>query len=89
MAQPFGGHPRLGEYMRWAAEQGCSCQTGVDPDENKPFVLINNPNGGGRAVIAGMDQSDYLSPAEVSRLDRRLGLQSPFAKLPEASSGAP
>ncbi|MEO1018525.1 MAG: hypothetical protein AAFY56_12660 [Pseudomonadota bacterium] len=32
-------------------------------------------------IVVGVAQDDYLLPLSVGNLDRRLGLNSPFAKL--------
>jgi hypothetical protein len=81
MAFPFGGHPTFDEYIDWAQRQGCTIEAGIDSAESIPLVKITAPNG--RWVVeAGMKRFDRLSPATVGRLDRRLGLSSPWVGGP-------
>jgi hypothetical protein len=84
-AAPFGGHPTLGEYMRWATdEHGCTVQSGYARDENGVMVCvtrIETPSGSW-VVETGTEQWEYLAPTTVGRFDRRLGLESPFASMP-------
>ena len=82
MAQPFGNHPTLGEYLAWAREQGCSVQWGVNPATGQSVTRIVSPDGK-RWVIAesGMPQSERLLPTTIARFDRRLGLKSPWFSI--------
>lgn len=78
MAAPFGGHPTLGKYMAWAANEGCRCQSGYI--DNTSMIKIASQDSSKSVIILDMNQSEYLTPSYVSYLDRRLGLNSPFPK---------
>lgn len=82
MAFPFGGHPRFNEYLEWARiEMGCTYRSGFGRLGGKveTFVTIENPSNG-RHAIEFMPIEEYLTPSTVAKLDRRLGLESPFPK---------
>lgn len=81
MAFPFGGHPTFGTYLQWAVEQGCKVQTGVDTQHSVRVTKIIAPSGKW-VVEAGTLPNDYLTPTVVGRLDRRLGLISPWFGAP-------
>lgn len=84
MSFPFGGHPTLGEYLRWAERAGCSVSSGVVSDPaGRPstVVVVTNPKGG-HVIIVGKPESERLAPAIVSNYDRRLGLNSGFPTAP-------
>lgn len=83
-AAPFGGHPTLVEYLRWAEGQGCTVQTGYTTTTDGaliPSTRIEAPNGGW-VVEVGTEQWEYLPPTTVGRFDRRLGIKSPFPSMP-------
>lgn len=80
MSYPFGGHPRLAEYLAWAGtDHGCTNSSGFRKVDGRmeTFVLIKNPNNK-KHVFAYQAQTEYLTPSTVSYLDRRLGIESPF-----------
>jgi len=77
-ASPFGGHPRLADFLRWARDQkGCAVQFGLSLDAaGQPVAIIRIENPAtGKWAIAGSDQMEFLAPAELGRLLRRLGLE--------------
>lgn len=83
MAFPFGGHPRLADYVEWArTECDCTYQSGYSKVGNhvETFVCIENP-ANGKHTIEFIPFDEYLTPSTVSALDRRLGLDSPFPKM--------
>lgn len=81
MAAPFGGHPTFAQYLDWAVKQGCKVQHGVDTELSINLTKITAPSG--RWVIEGGTRAnDFLTPTAVGRLDRRLGLISPWFGLP-------
>jgi hypothetical protein len=82
MAFPFGGHPTFAQYLAWAREQqGCTIQSGVDTAQSIVLTKIVAPSG--KWVIEpGTMPNDYLVPTTIGRLDRRLGLISPWFGLP-------
>lgn len=83
MAGPFGKLPRFVEYLRWAAEQGCTWQSGY-AQSNDGFQEITTriiaPDGRWYLDI-GTNQFDLLVPSTIARMDRRLGIKSPFPSL--------
>jgi hypothetical protein len=84
MAAPFGGHPKLGNYIAWANAQGCETKSGyIDSGDGKMMVTrtIYAPCGQRYAPIIDMSENDRLPPSLVRMFDDRLGLDSPFAKL--------
>lgn len=81
-AYPFGGHPTLAEYCHWARQHGCAVDCGVSVRGRRSVRMTRIVAPGGRwAVEVGTDDDDRLEPSAVGRLDRRLGLNSPFAKV--------
>ena len=85
MAAPFGGHPTFGSYVDWALKQGCTVRSGAKVTGGGRAVgltQITAPSGK-RVVVVGTHQNEYLVPTTIARLDRRLGLKSPFFSLPD------
>lgn len=81
MAWPFGGHPTFAQYLEWAVSERCTIQSGVDTNHSISLTKITAPSG--KWVIeAGTLPNDRLMPTTVGRLDRRLGLVSPWFGLP-------
>lgn len=82
MAAPFGGHPRLIEYLAWCSQQGCTMTSGFKK-KGEVVVTFNvvRSDDGKHVVIAGIGNNEFLVPTMVAYLDRRLGLNSPFAKI--------
>jgi hypothetical protein len=83
VAFPFGGHPQFQEYLEWARrEHGCAYQCGFTTIDGKveTFVSIDNP-AKGTHVIYFAPMTESLTGNAVGHLDRRLGLDSPFAKI--------
>jgi hypothetical protein len=77
MAFPFGGHPTFNQYIEWAEKQGCTVESGVDTLQLVSVTKITAPSG--KWVIeAGTLPNDLLMPTTIGRLDRRLGLTSPW-----------
>ncbi len=84
-AVPFGGHTSFAEYLDWARKQGCTVESGVifiDDGRTASFIRITAPSGRW-AIEAGVEQDEYIMATTVTRLDRRLGMKSPFFSLPE------
>lgn len=83
MAAPFGNHPTLNEYLMWAYSLGCRAKSVLghgDDGKMCTFQLITAPSG--RYVFTpDLKASERLVPTMVAHLDRRLGLDSPFAKI--------
>ena len=75
-SHPFQPHPTFAEYLHWAEQQGCSVNTGHV--STVPFIRITHPATGRIVVQGGVEQTEYLTPSIVARLDRRLGLVSPW-----------
>lgn len=82
MAFPFGS-TSLGAYMAWAASEGCTCESGYGPPRGLARVRITAPSGRS-VIISDMQQGERLASSHINYLDRRLGLQSPFPRAPDA-----
>lgn len=83
MSQPFGDHPTFEDYCVWARSQGCETKDGIeytDDDGVVSVTVISAPNGLW-VVEIGTLKSDFLVPTTIARLDRRLGLESPFFSI--------
>lgn len=88
-AAPFGKHPKLAEYIAWAKDQGCTVESGVvhtNRGETYGFTKIA-ASADKFVILAGIAQTEHLTPATVARFDRRLGLRSPFASVDWADRG--
>ena len=84
MSFPFGGHPTLNEFLRWAEKKGFSVRSGVLSDPNgrpNSMILVEVPETKRHVIIVGMRESEYLTPTYVAYLERRLGVQSGFPSL--------
>jgi hypothetical protein len=82
-AAPFGGHPTLAEYAEWARQQGCIIEQGLNIKGGRAISVTKIVAPSGKWVIeVGTQHDDYLVPTTVNRLDRRLGLRSPFPSMP-------
>ena len=77
-AHPFQESPTFGEYCTWLGREGGTVET----DENAwgPFTRLSYPHGRRtrRAIVAGVEPDERLTPSKVSQLDRRLGVKSPW-----------
>lgn len=76
MAYPFGNHPSLARYMKHATDMGLEVNT-----YPSGAVIITNPANHRWYIFAPMPQTEFLTPSEVARADRRLGWDSGFSKL--------
>lgn len=72
--------PTVGEYIFWAQTQGCTITYSVSA--NAMRLVRIEASSGRYAVIAGLMDDQQMTPATVTQTDRRLGLDSPFLKLP-------
>lgn len=80
---PVGGQPTLGEYLDWARKQGCQVDQRVVRLGGHAIRVTKIIAPSGRGVIeSGTQDDEYLVPTSVDRLDRRLGLKSPFPSIP-------
>ena len=94
MAHPFGGHPKLSMYLDWLRSQGFEYQSGYSAGESGKDIdteaeinlTIRVTNREGKPLLHIFDVSldEYLTPSQVGNFDRRLGVNSPFAKVPSA-----
>jgi hypothetical protein len=82
MAYPFGGHPTLFDYIAWCNQQGCTTKSSLTVVGGRSVTchILENPSNGQHVVAAG-GMKDFLTPSVVATYDRRLGLDSPFAKV--------
>ena len=81
---PFGGPPTLAQYIAWARSVGCAVKYGTTvASDGRPsrIVLIESPDGTRWVPIVEMRDAEYLVPTTIARLDRRLGLTSPFFSI--------
>lgn len=81
-AHPFGGHPTLADYTDWARDQGCRVDSRAHLAGGRSAKVTRIVAPSGRfAIEVGTNDDEILVPTAVGRLDRRLGLKSPFAKV--------
>ncbi|CAA7617641.1 hypothetical protein MTBUT4_260049 [Magnetospirillum sp. UT-4] len=87
MAFPFGDHPTFATYIVWAQTQGCKVKSKLvaTPDGPESVTLIISPDGK-RWVTEAMDQREHMNATTIWRLDRRLGLNSPYFSVPPEGS---
>lgn len=89
MSFPFGGHPTLAEYIDWIRrEHGGEAKSGFATGSDggaHALTKITLPNNKS-VVVVGCKQTERLVPSTVGYLDRRLGVTSPWFKLPEWES---
>lgn len=89
MAFPFGDHPTFAHYLHWAESVGCKVQSGIEPDdEGRPIAVTRIVSPNGSWVIDATDQREFLLPTSIWRLDRRLGIKSPFVAFPPPGDDA-
>ena len=88
MAYPFGGHPTFAHYLVWAADQGCKIRQGATfASDGKAYsVTIIAASSGKWVVEVGTQHNDFLVPTTIARLDRRLGMESPFFSIDDSDS---
>ena len=88
MAVPFGGHPTFGHYIEWARSEGCQIDQGYLIDnvgQSHSVTKIVAPSG--KWVIdVGTQHSEHLVSTTIARLDRRLGLRSPYFSIDDSGS---
>jgi hypothetical protein len=74
--------------MRWAQDQGCVVNSGYckAPDGTmQPITRFERVSDDGTIwfdVEIGTEQWENLAPTTVGRLDRQLGLKSPYPSIP-------
>ena len=81
MAGPFQQAPQFVEYLEWLQRNTrYSYSSGVLPP-NVSFIAIFDQNG---EVVANLDipQEERLTPTTIYRLDKLLGVESPYGKTP-------
>lgn len=82
MAFPFGGHPRLADYIGQARkDHSAVAQSGsAASSEGKSYEVtkISIPKTGRSVVVVGVKQTDKIAPSMVGYLDRRLDISSPW-----------
>ena len=82
---PFGGHPTFSEYCTWAAQdENCIVSTGYATAPSGAVItqtIITAPSGK-FVIVPDLAQDERLVPTMVGYLDRRLGLNSKWFKLP-------
>ena len=85
MAFPFGGHPKLADFLEVAKQQKCEWEltTRTSRDKRSYGVLVIRNEAGARLVIVNPDFEERLAPSVVSNYQRRLGISTRFASMPE------
>ena len=82
MSFPFGGHPLLADYIANARKKyGAVAKSGSVADESgksHTVTWIKIPKTGKSVAVVGVQQTEYLAPASIGYLDRRLGITSPW-----------
>lgn len=82
MSVPFGGHPRLRDFVEWATRDGgCTGQvkTRAHSQTGQPYQSLElTAPSGAQVALADPDLDERLAPSQVTYLNRRLGLKSPF-----------
>lgn len=51
-----------------------------------PVIEVTNGTSGARIAIPDPDLMERLTPSMVTHYQRRLGIKTPFAELPQADS---
>lgn len=90
MSFPFGGHPTFQKFLEFAEANGCVLKIVIrETKSGRAYEAyeLRNPRGG-RLVVPNPDLQERLVPSIVSQYQRRLGIKTPFATLPEPSSPA-
>jgi hypothetical protein len=82
VAVPFGGHATFGQYLEWAVQQCYKLQHGIDTTNSICVTKIIAPDAKKWVIVAGVLPNDRLTPTDIGRFDRRLGLISPWFGLP-------
>lgn len=85
MAQSFGGHPTLMRFIEFAKEAGCTAKayTRVSKGGRSVHVLRIEASTGAYVLVTNPDYLERLTPSNVTYLQRRLGIKTPFSSEPE------
>lgn len=81
MAFPFGGHPRLADYIGQARkDHQATAESGTAADRSGKAHAVSKIKvpSGKSVVVVGISQTEHLLPSMVGYLDRRLGITSPW-----------
>jgi hypothetical protein len=83
VAFPFGGHPTFGQYVAWAVQQGCIVTGGMISirGQSHNVTRIFDRTKKKWVTEIGTNPSDPFVPTTIGRLDRRLGMKSPFFSI--------
>lgn len=88
MSFPFGGHPKLADYIGQARhDHQAKASFGVATDEDgatEYTTRITIPKTGKTVHLVGIQQTDYLTPIDIGHLDRRLGIKSPYFSVEQS-----
>jgi len=77
--------PTVREYSEWAqSEENCTIEDTFNSASLRLRRII--APSGRHATIGGVLDDQVMSPITVTQTDRRLGLNSPFFKLPEPNA---
>jgi hypothetical protein len=82
-AYPFGGHPTFAQYIAWAMRHGCTVKNSIMLVEGQPHSVTRIFDRTGKKWVTeiGTAQEEPFVPTTIGRIDRRLGLKSPFFSM--------
>lgn len=82
MSYPFGGHPKFGHFKAWAESEGIEVKNGIMEIEGISFKITTFITAEGVKVpVTDILDGEFLVPTLVARLERRLGILSPFPSI--------
>lgn len=88
MPLPFGGHPKLSDFLEFVKSKGFSIrETTKRSEKGRSYrELVITGKSGARLIIVNPDLDERLAPHTVANYQRRLGVSTPYAATPEAPS---
>lgn len=75
MAHPFIQHPKFGHIKVWAQSVGITVESGVTNGE--PITIFTTEEGQVMPIV-GYPDSEHVPPSFIGRIERRLGVITPF-----------
>lgn len=81
MSHPWGGHANFGQFKSWAESEGIQVQNGTLEIDGKSVKVTAFVKDGIKIPVTDVLDSEFLTATEIARLERRLGLESPFESL--------
>jgi len=78
LAHPFIQHPKFGHVKVWAQAEGITVESGVSDGE--PITIFRTTDG--KVVpVFGVPDSEHVPPSFIGRIERRLGVITPFFSI--------